>query len=212
MVINAAGAACTGVTLVIVLISKFVEGAWVMILLVPALLALFHGVHAHYLAVGREVASDQPLDAQNLEPPVVLLPMRGWSAITRKALRLALQLSPDIYALHIAADEKAMVALEDGWERLVRQPAKEANLTPPKLIVIYSPFRQIYSPLKQVVADLQRAHPRRDIAVIIPELIGTRWYHYVLHNQTGTVIEAYLRLSGLRRVIVINVPWYLSNA
>jgi len=212
MVINAAGAACTGVTLVIVLISKFVEGAWVMILLVPALLTLFHGVHAHYVAVGREVASDQPLDAQNLEPPVVLLPMRGWSAITRKALRLALQLSPDIYALHIAADEKAMVALEDGWERLVRQPTKEANLTPPNLIVIYSPFRQIYSPLKQVVADLQRAHPRRDIAVIIPELIGTRWYHYVLHNQTGTVIEAYLRLSGLRRVIVINVPWYLSNA
>ncbi len=212
MVINAAGAACTGVTLVIVLISKFAEGAWVMILLVPALLALFRAVHAHYAAVGREVASDQPLDAQDLAPPVVLLPIRGWSAITRKALRLALQLSPDIYALHIAADEKAMVALEDGWERLVRQPAKEANLPPPKLIVIYSPFRQIYSPLKQVVADLQRAHPRRDIAVIIPELIGTRWYHYVLHNQTGTVIEAYLRLSGLRRVIVINVPWYLANA
>jgi hypothetical protein len=65
--------------------------------------------------------------------------------------------------------------------------------------------------LKQVVADLQRAHSRRDIAVIIPELIGTRWYEYVLHNQTAAVIEGYLRLSGLRRVIVINVPWYLSK-
>ncbi len=212
MLINGAGTACTGVTLVIVLVSKFVEGAWVMILLIPGLLALFEGVHAHYQAVGREVATDEPLDAENLEPPVVLLPIRGWSAITRKALRVAVELSPEIYALHIAADEKAMVALEDGWERLVREPAKEARLTPPKLVVIYSPFRQFYSPLKQVVADLQRAHPRRDIAVIIPELIGTRWYHYLLHNQTGTVILGYLRLSGLRRVIVINVPWYLSNA
>lgn len=212
MLINGAGAVCTGLTLVIVLISKFIEGAWVMILLIPGLLLLFQGVHAHYQSVGREVASDQPLDAGNLEPPVVLLPMRGWSAITRKALRIALALSPDIYALHIAADEGAMVALEDGWNRLVREPAKLAGLTPPKLVVIYSPFRQFYSPLKQVVADLQRAHERREIAVIIPELIGTRWYHYVLHNQTGAVIAAYLRLSGLRRVIVINVPWYLSNA
>jgi amino acid transporter len=212
MLINGAGAVCTAVTLVIVLISKFVEGAWVMILLIPALLLLFQGVHAHYQKVAREVATDAPIDVEDLGPPVVLLPIRGWTAITRKALRFALELSPDIYALHIAADEKAMLALEDGWERLVRQPAKEAQLTPPKLIVIYSPYRRIYSPLKQVVADLQRAHPARDIAVIIPELIGTRWYHYVLHNQTGTVIEAYLRLSGLRRVVVMHVPWYLSNA
>jgi len=211
MIINAAGAVSTGVTLIIVAVSKFIEGAWVMILLVPGLLLLFHGVHAHYVAVGRELASDQPLETRDLEPPVVLLPIRGWSAITRKALRLALEVSPEIYALHIAGDENSMVALEDGWERLVRQPAKEANLPPPKLIVIYSPFRQIYSPLKQVVADLQRAHPEREIAVFIPELIGTRWYHYILHNQTGTVIEAYLRLSGLRRVIVVNVPWYLSR-
>jgi amino acid transporter len=212
MIINGAGAVCTCVTLVIVLVSKFAEGAWVMMLLIPGLLIVFQGVHAHYQAVGREVACDEPVDARDLEPPVVLLPIRGWSAITRKALRVALQLSPEIYALHIAADEKAMVALEDGWDRLARQPAKAANLPPPKLIVIYSPYRHFYSPLKGVVADLQRAHPRRDIAVIIPELIGTRWYHYVLHNQTGTVIEAYLRLSGLRRVIVVNVPWYLSNA
>ena len=61
------------------------------------------------------------------------------------------------------------------------------------------------------VDDLKKAHPDRDIAVIIPELIGTRWYHYVLHNQTAAVMVAYLRLSGFRKVVVINVPWYLSE-
>ena len=160
---------------------------------------------------GREVATDAPLDASGLEPPLALLPIRGWSGITRKALRFALKISPEVYALHVADDERAMVALEDGWERNVREPARAAGLTPPRLIVIYSPYRRLYAPLKQVVSDLQRAHPGRDIAVIVPELVGTRWYHYVLHNQTAAVIKAYLLLSGFRRVVVVNVPWYLSE-
>jgi hypothetical protein len=211
MAINGAGAASTGVTLAVVLVSKFLEGAWVMILLIPGLLFIFYSVHAHYQKVGREVASDTPLDAERLEPPVVLLPIRGWSSITRKALRFALKISHEIYTLHIAGDEQAMVALEDGWERLVREPARHAGLPPPKLIIIYSPFRQMYTPLIQVISDLTRAHPDRDMAVIIPELVGTRWYHYVLHNQTAALMVAYLRLSGYRRVVVVSVPWYLSS-
>jgi amino acid transporter len=211
MVINAAGALSTGVTLGVVVVSKFLEGAWVMMLLVPGLLGLFYTVRTHYRRVGREVASDTPLDAEGLTPPVVLLPIRGWSAITRKALRFALKISDEIYVLHIAGDEQTMVRLEEGWVRLVREPATKAGLQPPKLIIIYSPFRQMYKPLIEVVSDLKRAHPDRDIAVIIPELIGTRWYHYVLHNQTAAVMVAYLRLSGFRKVVVINVPWYLSD-
>jgi amino acid transporter len=212
MVINGAGAAATGVTLVIVLVSKFHEGAWVMILLIPALLVLFLAVKTHYQAVARELATDVPLDARGLEPPLVLLPIRGWSAITRKALRFALKISPEIYALHIADDERTMVDLEDQWARRVRAPAQEAGAAVPKLIVIASPFRHLYRPLMQVIADLQRAHPRRDLAVIVPELVGTQWHHYLLHNQTATVIKAHLLLSGLRRVVVINVPWYLSES
>jgi amino acid transporter len=211
MAINGAGAISTGVTLIVVLVSKFLEGAWVMILLIPGLLSLFYFVRSHYRKVGREVASNVPLDAASLGPPVVLLPIRGWSAITRKALRFALSISHEIYTLHIAGDEQAMVALEEGWERLVREPATRAGLPAPKLIIVYSPFRQMYKPLIEVVSDLKKAHPDRDIAVIIPELIGTRWYHYVLHNQTAAVMVAYLRLSGFRKVVVINVPWYLSD-
>ncbi len=211
MVVNGLGALCTAVTLVVVLISKFVEGAWVMILLVPALLVLFSGVKAHYQTVAREVASDEPLDAERLKPPLVLVPIRGWSTITRKALRLALKLSPDIYALHIAGDEHAVANLEDGWNRLVREPAQKADLPTPKLIVIYSPYRRLFAPLKQVVGDLEHANPGRDIAVIVPELVATRWYQYLLHNQTAALIKAYLLISGFRRVVVVNVPWYLDG-
>jgi hypothetical protein len=210
MAINALGAACTATTLVVVLVSKFVEGAWVTTLLVAALMALFTGVKAHYRAVAREVGTDAPLDAAHLEPPIALLPLRGWSAIARKALRLALKITPEVYALHIAGDETSVLDLEDRWARLVREPAKAAGLTPPRLVVIHDPYRRLYGPLMQAVADLQRAHPGRDVAVIVPELVESKWYHYFLHNQTAAVIKAYLLFSGQRRVVVINVPWYLN--
>jgi hypothetical protein len=90
-------------------------------------------------------------------------------------------------------------------------PAQAAGLPPPRLIVIFSPYRRLHAPLRQAISDLQRAHPARDIAVIIPELVETRWYHNLLHNQTAAVIKAYLLFSGYRRVIVINVPWYLDD-
>ncbi len=211
MLINGLGAACTATTLVIVLVSKFLEGAWIVILLIPALLATFFGVRVHYRALARELATDAPLDAENLQPPVVLLPIRGWSALTRKALRIALKISPDVYALHIAGEEHAVLELEDEWSRCVREPALAAGLSPPRLIVIFSPFRQLQAPLRQAVADIQRAHPARDLAVMVSDLVGTRWYHYLLHNQTAAVIKAFLRFSGYRRVIVINVPWYLND-
>jgi amino acid transporter len=209
MAINGAGAACTAVALGIVLVSKFIDGGWVMTLLIPALLAVFVAVHAHYRAVGREVSTAEPLDTNNLEPPVALVPVRGWSAITRKALRIALKFSPTVYALHIADDEERMAQLEDTWEQLVCDPAAKAGCPAPKLIVVYSPYRKLYAPLKQVVTDLQRRHPARDLAVIVPELVPTRWYHYFLHNQTAAIIKAYLLFSGFRRVVVVNVPWYL---
>ena len=211
MAINATGAVCTAVTLMVVLVSKFAEGAWVMILLIPGLIVLFTSVHRHYQSVARQLASSEPLDVEGLEPPLVLVPVANWSVITRKALRFALELSPDVYALHIAGDETAMVTIEDGWRRLVVDPARAAGKPAPKLIVTYSPYRRLYTPLKEAVTELRSAHADRDIAVIIPQLIGTRWYHVLLHNQTGILFEAYLRLSGFRKVIVINVPWYLTN-
>jgi len=100
------GTVCTAMTLLIVLSSKFLENARVVMLLVPMNVVLFYVVRGHYRTVGREVATDLPLDVEQLEPLVVLLPVRGWSAITWKALRFALKISPEIYALHIAGDEQ----------------------------------------------------------------------------------------------------------
>jgi amino acid transporter len=211
MTINAAGAICTAVTLVVVLASKFVDGAWMTVLIIPVFLALFAGVRKHYQSVARELASTAPLDTVDLTPPVVLLPIRGWSEITRKALRFAMRISHDVFALHIADDEQTVADLEDTWDERVCKPATAAGLPTPKLLIVCSPYRKLYVPLKQVVSDLQRKYPGRVLAVIVPELVAKHWYHYLLHNQTAAVIKAYLLFSGFSRVVVINVPWYLTQ-
>jgi hypothetical protein len=116
-----------------------------------------------------------------------------------------------VYALHVAADELRLQALEEEWARFVADPCRAAGVTAPKLVVVTSPFRRLYAPLMEFLADLQKVHPGRPIAVVVPELVERRWYHYFLHNQTAAVIKGYLYFSGLERVAVVNVPWYLRE-
>jgi amino acid transporter len=211
MLINGLGAVCTGVTLVIVLVSKFVDGAWVMLVLIPAFVLFFLAVRRQYQVVARELASCQPLDAKNLKPPLVLLLIRGWTTMTRKAVRFGMKISQDVHALHVAADEEKAVDVREQWAINVVYPTQEAGVPTPRLVVIPDPYRRLYGPLMDYIAQLQHDHPDRTIAVIVPELIERRWYNFFLHNQTATFVKGYLYFSGLQRVVVINVPWYVSE-
>jgi amino acid transporter len=210
MLINGLGAICTGVALAVVLVSKFIDGAWITVVLIPGFLLVFYGVRRHYQAVAREVATREPLDTRDLKPPLALLLVRDWNTITRKALRFALKISPDVHALHIAADEAEAVEVREKWALHVVYPTQEAGVPTPRLVVVPSPYRQVYAPLMNFLADLQKEHPDRTLAVIIPEVVERRWYHFLMHNKTAAVLKAYLYFSGLRRVVVINVPWYLE--
>jgi amino acid transporter len=211
MLINGLGAVSTGVTLVVVLVSKFIDGAWIMLVLVPLLLILFYAVHRHYNTVAREVACTETLNMKNIQPPLVVLLVGGWSTITRKALRFAIKISPEVWALHIAADEDEALTLREKWANYVVYPTQEAGVPTPRLVVVASPFRRIFAPLMDFIEQLERDYPDRSIAVIVPELVERRWYHFFMHNKTAAVIKGYLYFSGLRRVSVINVPWYLQT-
>jgi hypothetical protein len=130
--------------------------------------------------------------------------------VTRKALRVAMRLSPDVYALHIAFDEFRLKDLEEEWEKYVTDPCRAASVPSPQLVVIPSPYRRLYQPLLEFLTSMQRTHSGRPIAVVVPELVERRWYHYFLHNNTAAIIKGYLYFSGLERVAVVNVPWYLK--
>src|SRR6266542_2484969 len=209
LLINGVGALATASTLTVVLVAKFAEGAWITLLLIPGLLVLFRRVNRHYVSVARELACETPLDLTNLTKPIVVVPIQGWDMIARKGLRFALKLSPEVYVVQIC-DEDAQERLRAHWADYVEQPARAAGLPAPQLVVIPSPYRHLFSLLLAYITQLKDSHPNRQLAVIIPQLIEHRWYHYLLHNQRASILKALLLLRGDQRVVVINVPWYLT--
>jgi hypothetical protein len=166
-------------------------------------------VHRHYARVGREIALDTPLDLTHLQPPIVIIPIQNWTKIAQKALRFAIHLSTEIHVLQIRVADR-YEDLRPGWCHLVEQPALELGVPVPKLTVVESPYRYVFSPILDFVGDLERKHPNRFLAVVVPELVEKHWYHYFLHNQRANVLKALLLVKGDQRISVINVPWYLE--
>ena len=93
----------------------------------------------------------------------------------------------------------------------MEQPSRQAGLAGPGLVVLQSPYRFVIRPILQYVLDLEKAHPGRQIAVLIPELVERRWYLNLLHNHRSEVLKALLLFRGERRITVINIPWYLPD-
>ncbi len=211
MLVNGLGMAATGIALAVVLATKFAEGAWITLLMIPCLLVLFERVHRHYAHVAEETRASGTLDTHRRGPPVITVPIKDWNTVTERALRFALDLSPDVIALHISTDEQEAAALRARWKECVSGPLRAAGLPEPHLIILASPFRRLFTPFISYVHELKDSFPDRMVAVIIPELIEARWYQYLLHNQRATGLKAALLLRGDSRVVVINVPWYLSG-
>jgi len=209
MLVNGLGAVATSVTLVVVLVAKFASGAWVSALLIAALMLLMLRVHGHYESVARETANSEPLVIENMGPPIVVVPIQGWSKISERALQFALSLSPEIHAVHVDTEEETD-ALERQWCRLVERPVEDFGGTPPSLVTLPSPYRLLIRPILEYVLDMEKNNPSRQIAVIVPELVEKHWYHYPLHNQRAELLKALLLLKGSRRIVLINVPWYIQ--
>jgi hypothetical protein len=85
------------------------------------------------------------------------------------------------------------------------------GLAPPELVVLRSPYRLVITPIFKYIVELERKHPNRLISVLVPELIERRWYYYLLHSQRAAALKVLLYAKGNRRIIVINLPWYLRS-
>jgi amino acid transporter len=208
MVLNGIGALATGLTTAVVLVTKFVEGAWITVLLIPAMILMMHAVRRHYTAVGTEINSTDPVRTAGLHEPVVLLPVDRWSLVAEKALRYAWTLSKEIHVVHVASGDMTD-ELRRYWGRVVEGPAKAADLPVPKLVVLDSPYRFIVKPIVNYAVQLQQAQPDRVITMLIPELVESHWYHYLLHNNRPEAIRALLLFNGNQRITVATIPYHL---
>ena len=210
LAINLLGATATAVTLVVVFVSKFAEGAWITGALIPTLLLVFLGVRRHYYRVAKEIMSREPLDLSNRQRPLVIVPVKGWNKITRKALRFGMEMSDEVYAVNVQGDESESDNLTHIWQRYVVEPATQSGSPSPKLITLQSPYRKLFGSMLTFIDDLERQNPDRRIAVVIPNLAEYKWYHYFLHNQRAVLLSAALFLRRDRKVVMVTVPWYLE--
>jgi hypothetical protein len=209
MTLNAVGAVATGVTTAVVLVAKFVDGAWITVLLIPALILMMRSVHRHYGRVAHEIRAVTPVRTANLSAPIVLLPIDRWSLIAEKALRYAWTLSDEIHVLHVACGEETD-ALCRVWSDMVEKPADKAGLAQPQLVVLESPFRFIVKPIVNYALQQQTANPNRNIMVLLPELVESHWYHYLLHNNRPEAIRALLLFNENQRITVVSVPYHIA--
>jgi amino acid transporter len=210
MVVNGIGAISTGLTVCVVLVAKFVAGAWITVLLIPLLIGIMVAIHRHFQSVAEEIRETAPLSTVSICEPLVVLPIDRWNKITEKGLRFALSLSKEIKVVHILLDEKDD-ELGESWSKLVEQPASAAGLPAPELVCLRSPFRYVVTPVVDYILDLSAKNPDREITVIVPELVERKWYHYFLHNQRAQGMKALLLLKGNQRITTMNIPWYLEQ-
>jgi amino acid transporter len=208
MIINGVGAFATGVTLLVVLVAKFTEGAWITAILIPALMLIMSAVKRHYDRVRREVTVDCPMRMGNLTQPLVIVPLDRWTRITEKGLRFALKISDHVQAVHVDAEE-CCDEVRQMWQRNVIAPMRESGKTVPDLILLSSPYRFVITPLVEYILQVERDHSDRQIAVLVPELVVKHWWQTPLHNQRAQLLKLLLLVRGNRRIIVINILWYL---
>ncbi|MGD1069974.1 MAG: APC family permease [Bryobacteraceae bacterium] len=206
--VNGLGAFVTGITVVVVLVAKFADGAWITLLFIPLTIAFFVAVRRHYHSIRMLTASRVPVSAASLgEVPIVVIPVDRWNDITRQGIEFASRLSPEVIALHVD-DTEHSEPLETDWDHYVERPFRAAGKEPPRLHVLSSPYRFVIVPIVQFVLDLSKANPGRSIIVVIPELVEDRWYEYFLHNQRGRLLEWVLLARGNERIFTVSAPWY----
>ncbi|MEU0528957.1 APC family permease [Amycolatopsis tolypomycina] len=198
--INAVGAVLTAVVLVVVMITKFTHGAYLVVIAIPVLYVLMRGIHRHYTHVREELQPDDEFE---------LLPSRVHAIVlvstlhkpSQRAIAFGRATRPDtLSAITVNVDDADTRELQRQWEqRSMKIPLK----------VIESPYREITRPIVQYIKNLRRDSPRDVVCIYIPEYVVGRWWENVLHNQSSLRLKG--RLLFEPGVMVTSVPWQLSS-
>lgn len=210
MAVNGLGAFATGITTLVVLVAKFVDGAWITALLIALMILVMRNVKHHYTRVARATDLHRPIVPAEISEPIVVVPIDRWSRITEKAISFALSMSNDIRCLHVlTTEEPDDICLE--WEKDVSAPLRGAGKCVPKLEILRSPYRYVLQPVVEYVLRVERESEHKKVCVLVPELVVRHWWENLLHNRRADLLKVILLLRGNRRIIVINIPWYLES-
>ena len=200
LIINAIGAFATFVVLCVFVATKFIHGAWIVVVVIPMLVFVFRAIHKHYVMVARQ------LSTEGLEPlrPIkhtVIVPISGIHRGVVSALQYAKSIASDrVQAVYVDFEEGATAQLKEKWEHW------GAGV---QLVVLPSPYRELTRPLLKYINRLAKENGKDIITVVVPEFIPAKWWQHILHNQSSLLLKGSLLFK--RGVIVTSVPYHLEH-
>ncbi len=197
--VNGVGALVTGAVTVVIAVTKFTHGAWIVVLLIPLLVVGFRAIYRHYDTVADELSLEHLVE----EPPVnntVLVLVGDLHMGVVKALRYAQSLSPSPKAVYVELDPSATARLEERW-------SKGGCGVP--LVVLASPYRSMLRPLLDYIGRIRERDANSVVTIVIPEFVPRRWWQQLLHNQTALLVKGALLFR--RGVVVVDVPFHLHS-
>ncbi len=197
--VNGLGALATLIVLLVLVITKFIHGAWIVVVLIPLLVALFRSIHRHYADVATQLTTSG-LPKMRPIAHEVIVPLSGIHRGALQALEYAKTIAHGhVTALYINLDEEATQKLRAKWSGFVEGV---------ELVVIASPYRSLVGPLIRYIDRRLQLHPDQFVTVVLPEFVPAKWWHHLLHNQTSLMLKGALLFKP--NVIVISVPYHLK--
>ncbi len=200
MVLNSVGAVVTGVVLVVVAYTKFEHGAWMVMVVLPVIVAILYATHVHYRDVHDAlVLEDLSLRIPEMKPPVVIVPVARIDRAALQAVAFARSISKNVKAVHISTTDASADEFRSRWQQWTPDVG---------LDVILSPYRSLTIPLLRYIDAIDKSDDR-PITVVLAEFVPRHWWEWLLHSQTATRLKAALLFRP--NTIVIDVPYHFED-
>jgi amino acid transporter len=201
--INGLGAFTTALVALIIAVTKFLSGAWIVVLLIPLLVLMFQATARHYRHVERERVAYLPVRPQDIHHRLIV-PVERLDRATMQSLAYARSISPHVTAVHIAIEEEEANQVRADWDVWQQRIPADDDI---HLLLIESPYRSLLRPLLAYIDTIHERHPGETLTVVLPEFVVAHWWENILHNQTALRLKAALLFRP--GIVVINVPQHL---
>ena len=200
MVINGFGSLCTAVVMVVFAVTKFKDGAWIVVLLTPTLVSIFFSIHHHYRNLAKQLSLEKYAPSPRVAHQKVIMPISGVHKGTLAALRYAKTLSDDITVVHISSNDAESKKLQEKWEIWGDGY---------RLVILDSPYRLFIEPLMAYIDEIDaQKQPNEVISIVVPQFIPKRWFTNFLHARTADTLR---RLLLYRKdIVILEVPYQVN--
>lgn len=205
MIINGTGAFTTLIVSLIISSTKFLEGAWIVVVLIPLLVLMFLGIHHHYARVERERTVFIPIHPKDIHHRLIV-PVAGIDAAAIQSMAYARSISSHVTAVHVAVDPTDAEKVRTAWDSWQKQLSEDEET---HLIIIESPYRSLTRPLLAYIDTVHELFPDDTLTVILPEFVVAHWWEHLLHNQTALRLKAALFFRP--GIVVTSVPQHLRH-